>query len=47
MIHKLKNELSKTFDVKDLSSAKRILGMEILGHRKAGKLWLSQEIYIE
>ena len=30
MIQKLKMELSKTFDMKDLGSAKRILGMEIL-----------------
>ena len=29
MIHKLKRELSKTFDMKDLGSTKRILGMEI------------------
>ena len=47
MIQKLKIELSKTFDMKDLGSAKRILGMEILRDRKAGKLWLSQERYIE
>ena len=46
-IHKLKRELSKTFDMKDLSSAKRILGMEIIRDRKAGQLWLSLEIYIE
>ena len=30
MIQKLKMELSKTFDMKDLGSAKRILGIEIL-----------------
>ena len=47
MIQKLKRELSKTFDMKDLGSAKRILGMEILRDRKADKLWLSQERYIE
>ena len=47
MIQKLKRELSKTFDMKDLGSAKRILGMEILRDRKVGKLWLSQERYIE
>ena len=41
MIQKLKMELSKTLDMKDLGSAKCILGMEILGDRKAGKLWLS------
>ena len=43
MIQKIKRELSKTFDMKDLGSAKRILGMEILRDRKVGKLWLSQE----
>ena len=47
MIQKLKRELSKTFNMKDLGNAKRILGMEILRDRKAGKLWLSQERYIE
>ena len=47
MIQKLKMELSKTFDMNELGSAKRILGMEILRDRKAGKLWLSQERYIE
>ena len=47
MIQKLKRELLKTFDMKDLGSAKRVLGMEILRDRKAGKLWLSQERYIE
>ena len=33
--------------MKDLGSAKCILGMEILRDRKVGKLWLSQERYIE
>ena len=47
MIRKLKRELLKTFDMKDLGNAKRILGMEILGNRKEDKLWLSQERYIE
>ena len=47
MIQKLKRELSKTFDMKDLSIAKRILGMEILQDKKASKMWLSQERYIE
>ena len=40
-------ELSKAFDMKDLGSAKHILGMEILRDRKAYKLWLPQERYIE
>ena len=47
MIQKLKMELSKTFDMKDLGSGKSILRMDILRYRKAGKLWLSIEIYIE
>ena len=47
IIQKLKMELSKTFYMKDLGSAKCILGMEILRDRKASKLWLSQERYIE
>ena len=47
MIQKLKMELSKTFEMKNLGNAKRILGMEILRDRKADKLWLSQERYIE
>ena len=41
MIQKLKMELSKTFHMKDLGSAKHILGMDILRDRKACKLWLS------
>ena len=47
MIQKLKMELLKTFDMKDLGNAKHILGMEILRDRKACKLWLSQKRYIE
>ena len=33
--------------MKDLGSARQILGMQILHDRKAKKLWLSQEKYIE
>ena len=47
LIQKLKMELSKTFIMKDLGSAKHILGMEILRDKKAAKLWLSPERYIE
>ncbi|KAK9940454.1 hypothetical protein M0R45_017116 [Rubus argutus] len=47
MIHKLKAELSKSFDMKDLGPAKQILGMEITRDRKNKKLWLSQEKYVE
>ena len=47
MINKLKVELSKTFDMKDLGAAKHILGMQITRDRESKKLWLSQETYIE
>ena len=46
-IRKVKNQLSKEFEMKDLGAAKKILGMEILRNRKAGKLYLSQKGYIE
>uniref|UniRef100_A0A2N9H483 Integrase catalytic domain-containing protein n=1 Tax=Fagus sylvatica TaxID=28930 RepID=A0A2N9H483_FAGSY len=39
--------LFKSFDMKDLGPARQILGMQILRDRKAKKLWLSQEKYIE
>ncbi|CAH9088439.1 unnamed protein product [Cuscuta epithymum] len=47
MIDNLKKDLSMSFDMKDLGPAKQILGMEIARDRKARKLWLSQEKYIE
>ncbi|PRQ29843.1 putative RNA-directed DNA polymerase [Rosa chinensis] len=47
MIRKLKADLSKSFDMKDLGPAKQILGMEITRDRQAKKLWLSQERYVE
>ena len=46
-IDKLKRELSKSFSMKDLGSAKQILGMKIYRDRKNRKNWLSQESYIE
>jgi hypothetical protein len=47
MVGSLKKELFKSFDMKDLGPARQILGMQILRDRKAKKLWLSQEKYIE
>lgn len=44
---RLKEDLSKSFDMKDLGPAKEILGMQITHDREAGKLRLSQEKYIE
>ena len=40
-IDKLKDQLSKTFEMKDLSNAKKILGMEIERDRKKGTVWLT------
>lgn len=47
VINRLKDELGKFFEMKDLGPAKQILGMQISRDRKAMKLWLSQEKYIE
>ncbi|KAL6332914.1 hypothetical protein AAG906_019919 [Vitis piasezkii] len=46
-IRMVKVQLSKEFEMKDLGATKKILGMEILGNRKADKLYLSQKGYIE
>ncbi|KAG8473168.1 hypothetical protein CXB51_035114 [Gossypium anomalum] len=46
-IRKVKAQLSKEFEMKDLGPAKKILGIEILRDRKASKLYLSQKGYIE
>ncbi|CAN0919974.1 Retrovirus-related Pol polyprotein from transposon TNT 1-94 [Linum grandiflorum] len=46
-IARLKKELSKSFAMKDLGPAKQILGMKISRDRRNGKIWLSQEKYIE
>ncbi|KAL3835280.1 hypothetical protein ACJIZ3_003671 [Penstemon smallii] len=46
-INRLKLALSKAFSMKDLGPAKQILGVRITRDRKAKKLWLSQERYIE
>ena len=40
-IDKLKKELSKSFQMKDLGSASQILGIRISRDRTNGKLWLS------
>ena len=46
-ISKLKEELAKSFDIKDLGPTKQILRMEITRDRKNRRPWLSQERYIE
>ena len=46
-IRKVKAQLSKEFEIKDLWSIKKILRIEIMRDRKADKLCLSQKGYIE
>ena len=46
-VEKLKNLLKGEFEMKDLGSAKRILGKEIFRNRAAETLFLSQEKYIK
>ena len=46
-VNKLKTLLSGEFEMKDLGATKKILGMEIHRDRQAGKLFLSQNNYIE
>jgi len=45
-VQKLKAQLKKKFDMKDLREAKQILGMEIIRDRSTGRPWLSQENYV-
>ncbi|GKE55032.1 retrovirus-related pol polyprotein from transposon TNT 1-94, partial [Tanacetum coccineum] len=47
VINDLKAFLKSGFEMKDLSAAKKILGMEIWRDRKAGRFWVYQEKYIE
>jgi transposase InsO family protein len=46
-VNKLKKQLGKEFDMKDLGGARKILGMEITRDRRVGKTVLSQRSYIE
>ena len=45
-VQKLKAQLKKEFEMKDLGEAKKILGIEITRDRGSSRLWLSQENYI-
>ncbi|GKF66480.1 putative RNA-directed DNA polymerase [Tanacetum coccineum] len=47
MIYQLKQDLSKSFAMKDLGPAKQIFGIRIFYDRGAKKLHISQEQYIE
>jgi len=44
-IEKLKKDLNKSFDMKELGPAKQILRIEISGDQKTRHLWVSQESY--
>ena len=46
-IDKLKKKLSKSFEMKDLGTTSRILGIKISRGKMNGKFWLSQKSYIE
>jgi len=46
MILELKSQLSAQFEMKDLSTNRYVLGMEIRRDRANRKLWLSQSKYI-
>jgi len=45
-VQKLKAQLKKKFDMKDLGEAKKILPMEITQDRSSDRFWLSQENYV-
>ncbi|GJZ93814.1 retrovirus-related pol polyprotein from transposon TNT 1-94 [Tanacetum coccineum] len=47
VINDLKALLKSEFKMKDLGATKKILGMEIWRNKKAGRLWVSQEKFIE
>jgi hypothetical protein len=46
-INRLKAQMARTFDMKDLGASRQILGMEIFRDRRNGKLWLSKQKYVE
>ena len=46
-IYNLKKDLSSEFEMKDLSEAKKVLGMEIARDRKNGKVCLTQKGHLK
>ncbi|KAH9705989.1 hypothetical protein KPL70_012076 [Citrus sinensis] len=46
-IKRLKKQLASEFEMKDLSDAHRILGMEIRRDKKNGSVWLTQKSYLK
>ena len=47
LIDDLKKKMYTSFNMKELGPARQILGMQITRDKKAKKLWLSQERYVE
>jgi hypothetical protein len=47
VMKEVKSQLSSIFDMKDLSAANFILGMEIKRDRPNRKIWLNQRKYVE
>ena len=45
--NKLKDQMARTFDMKDLGAAKQILGIETHRNKRNGKLSFSHEKYVE
>jgi len=45
-VQKLKAQLKKEFDMKDLGEAKKIFGTEIIRDRGSDRLWIPQENYV-
>ena len=46
-IDRLKAQLSKEFEMKDLGEAKKLLGMESNRDKERGKIWLSHKQYLQ
>ena len=46
-IKRLKAQMARTFDMKDIGVARQILGMEIFRDMMNGEIWLSQQTYVE
>jgi hypothetical protein len=46
-INRLKAQLARMFDMKDLRATKNILGIKIHRDEKNGRIWLSQQRYVE
>jgi hypothetical protein len=46
-INRLKDQLARAFDMKDIGETKQILGMDIHRNRKNGNFLLSQQKYVD